>query len=98
MYSCHMCQCAEEDVYNVQDGITMPEGLWADGGKLQRDLATITQRIRLMGFNAVRLPFSMKDLFNLSPKYVCSAAACSCLRGCIASRTTPAAQLCLCSC
>lgn len=72
----------------------MPEGLWANGGKLQRDLATITQRIRLMGFNAVRLPFSMKDLFNLSPKYVCSARARVCLRDCEQDHTLTA-QLCL---
>ena len=72
----------------------MPEGLWANGGKLQRDLATITQRIRLMGFNAVRLPFSMKDLFNLSPKYVCSARARVCLLDCEEDHTLTA-QLCL---
>lgn len=88
MHSRHMHTWSEQDAWYVQDGITMPEGLWADGGKLQRDLATITQRIRLMGFNAVRLPFSMKDLFNLSPKYVCCATACSCPCGCVASRTT----------
>jgi hypothetical protein len=93
-----MHRWSERNTCHVQDGITMPEGLWADGGKLQRDLATITQRIRLMGFNAVRLPFSMKDLFNLSPKYACSATACSCSHGCIASKTTHwLVQLWLCS-
>ena len=54
----------------------MPEGLWAPGGKLQRDLATITQRIRLLGFNAVRLPFSMKDLFSLSPRCLLLCRSC----------------------
>ena len=83
MHSCHMHTWSERDAWYVQDGITMPEGLWADGGKLQRDLATITQRIRLMGFNAVRLPFSMKDLFNLSPKYVCCATACATAHACV---------------
>ncbi len=52
----------------VQDGVTMLEGMWASGGPLANDLATITQRIRLLGFNAIRLPFSFADLFNLSPK------------------------------
>ena len=52
----------------MQDGVTMLEGMWFGGGALERDVATITQRIRLLGFNAVRLPFSMQDLFNASPK------------------------------
>ena len=46
----------------------MLEGLWVEGSALQRDLAIITQRIRLLGFNAIRLPFSFQDLFNLSPR------------------------------
>lgn len=50
----------------------MLEGMWVDGDAMHRDLATMTQRIRLLGFNAIRLPFSMKDLFNLAPKYECS--------------------------
>ena len=44
------------------------EGLWVEGSALQRDLAVITQRIRLLGFNAIRLPFSFQDLFNLAPR------------------------------
>jgi len=55
-----------------QDRATMLEGLWVSGDALHRDLATMTQRIRLLGFNAVRLPFSMKDIFNLPPKYALS--------------------------
>ena len=43
----------------------MPEGLWASGGKLQRDLATITQRIRLLGFNADLLPVYSLASHNL---------------------------------
>lgn len=55
----------------IQDGVTMPEGLWYNNGMaLESDLATIVQRIRLLGFNAVRLPFSMQDLFSLQPKCV----------------------------
>ena len=46
----------------------MLEGMWVNGDAMHRDLATMTQRIRLLGFNAIRLPFSMKDLFNLAPK------------------------------
>ena len=46
----------------------MLEGMWVSGNAMQRDLATILQRIRLLGFNAIRLPFSMQDLFTLAPK------------------------------
>jgi hypothetical protein len=49
----------------------MLEGLWYENGQaLESDLATIVQRIRLLGFNAIRLPFSMQDLFSLKPKCV----------------------------
>ena len=57
----------------------MPEGLWFSGNSMTRDLATITQRIRLLGFNAIRLPFSMQDLFNLSPKCVLTTLKCTSL-------------------
>ena len=46
----------------------MLEGMWVNGDAMQRDLATILQRIRLLGFNAIRLPFSFQDLFTLAPK------------------------------
>ena len=46
----------------------MLEGMWVDGDAMQRDLATILQRIRLLGFNAIRLPFSFQNIFNLAPK------------------------------
>jgi hypothetical protein len=62
-------QCVESNVWPLlQDGVTVPEGLWVEGSALRRDLAVITQRIRLLGFNAIRLPFSFQDLFNLSPR------------------------------
>ena len=35
---------------------------------ITHDLVTIMRRFRLLGFNAVRLPFSMKDLFTASPR------------------------------
>ena len=46
----------------------MLEGMWVNGDAMQRDLATILQRIRLLGFNAVRLPFSFQNIFSLAPK------------------------------
>ena len=52
----------------MQDGATMLEGMWVNGNAMQRDLGTILQRIRLLGFNSIRLPFSMQDLFTLAPK------------------------------
>ena len=32
------------------------------------DFATIVYRLTLLGFNAVRLPFSFTDLYDTSPK------------------------------
>lgn len=59
-----------------QDGVTMPEGLWVSSGMaLTSDLTTIVQRIRLLGFNAIRLPFSMQDLFSAAPKYSAPATS-----------------------
>lgn len=35
---------------------------------ITRDIVTIARRIRLLGFNAIRLPFSMADLFTTQPR------------------------------
>ncbi|MBA2727273.1 MAG: cellulase family glycosylhydrolase [Parachlamydiaceae bacterium] len=52
---------------------TMVDGLWSGSGPLASDFATVVYRMQLLGFNAVRLPFSFKDLYNLSPRnYVTS--------------------------
>lgn len=37
-----------------------PDGLWAGSTSLTLDFANIVLRIKALGFNAVRLPFSFK--------------------------------------
>lgn len=57
--------------FNNQD--TMVDGLWGSN-TMASDFATVVYRMQLLGFNAVRLPFSFQDLFNLPPKnYVVNA-------------------------
>jgi hypothetical protein len=45
-----------------RDKNTAPDGIWAGSTALSRDVATIVRRMKLLGFNAVRLPFSFSDL------------------------------------
>jgi aryl-phospho-beta-D-glucosidase BglC (GH1 family) len=53
--------------FGFNNGATMVDGLWSPGG-LSSDFATIVYRMQLLGFNAVRLPISFKDLYNLAPR------------------------------
>jgi hypothetical protein len=50
----HMPICRDEN--------TAPDGIWYGSTALSRDVATIVRRMKLLGFNAVRLPFSFSDL------------------------------------
>lgn len=62
--------------FGFDDGNTMLDGLWAGSDQLTLDFATIVYRIKLLGFNAIRLPFSFQNLYNASPKsqtQTCSA-------------------------
>ena len=45
-------------------GGSMVDGLWISGTSLTGDFATIVYRLKLLGFNAVRLPFSFKNLYG----------------------------------
>lgn len=45
---------------------TMVDGLWVGGSSMATDFRTIVWRLKLLGFNAVRLPFTFDDL-NLKP-------------------------------
>lgn len=57
--------------FNNQD--TMVDGLWGSD-TMTADFATVVYRMQLLGFNAIRLPFSFKDLLNLAPRnYVVNA-------------------------
>ncbi len=47
---------------------TMVDGLWGGPDSLSYDFATAVYRMHLLGFNAVRVPFSFKDLFHISPR------------------------------
>jgi aryl-phospho-beta-D-glucosidase BglC (GH1 family) len=52
--------------FGFNTGNTMVEGLWGRTA-LSTDFATVVYRQQLLGFNAVRLPFSFKDLFSSVP-------------------------------
>lgn len=54
--------------FGYEDGNTAPDGIWFGPDTLTRDVATIAKRIKALGFNAVRMPFSMKDLWGLRPR------------------------------
>lgn len=45
----------------------MVDGLWAGGTEAATDFALITYQLRLLGYNAVRLPFIWRDL-EMPPK------------------------------
>lgn len=48
-------------------GGSMLDGLWISSTSLTGDFATIVYRIQLLGFNAVRIPFSFKNLYGGAP-------------------------------
>lgn len=52
--------------FNNQD--TMVDGLWGGADSIAFDFATVVYRMQLLGFNAIRLPFSFHDLYNLAPR------------------------------
>eukprot|EP00879_Flechtneria_rotunda_P005895 GHRR01006201.1.p1 GENE.GHRR01006201.1~~GHRR01006201.1.p1 ORF type:complete len:485 (+),score=144.84 GHRR01006201.1:175-1629(+) len=61
--------------FNV--GMGFVDGLWAGGTAAATDFALITYQLRLLGYNAVRLPFTWKDLL-MTPKSLdkdCSAVS-----------------------
>lgn len=49
-------------------GNSMVDGLWITPDSLTLDFATIVYRLQLLGFNAVRLPFSFKNLYGKPPQ------------------------------
>lgn len=51
--------------FNV--GMGMVDGLWAGGSVAATDFALIVYQLRLLGYNAVRLPFTWKDL-DMAPR------------------------------
>lgn len=51
--------------FGFDDGNTGPDGLWAGSTSTTLDFANIMLRIKALGFNAVRLPFSFKVSIKL---------------------------------
>ena len=48
----------------AQNGQTATDGLWQGPTALSQDAINIVRRMRLLGFNAVRMPFSITDLLS----------------------------------
>lgn len=48
--------------FGFENGQTSPDGLWIGGSSIATDMNTVIYRLRLLGFNAVRLPFTFNDL------------------------------------
>ncbi len=46
--------------FGFENGKTAPNGLWAGGGQVNTDFQYIVYQMRLLGFNAVRLPFKFR--------------------------------------
>ena len=46
--------------FGFETSATMVAGLWAGSTSLTQDFKTVVWRFKLLGFNAVRLPFSFK--------------------------------------
>jgi hypothetical protein len=49
---------------------TFIDGLWAGTNGLTADFATVVYRLQLLGFNAIRLPFSFKEINGAQPRPV----------------------------
>jgi len=48
--------------FGFENGQTFFDGLWAGRSALTRDFEVVAWRVRLLGFNAVRVPFAFPDL------------------------------------
>ncbi|MBA3237641.1 MAG: cellulase family glycosylhydrolase [Parachlamydiaceae bacterium] len=54
--------------FGFNNGSTMVDGIWGGSDTISYDFATVVYRLKLLGFNAVRLPFSFKDIFESTPR------------------------------
>lgn len=74
--------------FGFETGQTMVDGLWQGPTAMTLDFITVTRRIKKLGFNTVRLPFSMTVCFQIEWFWVherCCAVAWSRLLPCIPS-------------
>ncbi|CAL5222763.1 g5175 [Coccomyxa viridis] len=53
--------------FGFETANTLVDGLWQGPTALTQDFGTVAYRIQLLGFNAIRLPFSFQVLLNTSP-------------------------------
>ena len=75
--------------FGFDDGNTMVDGLWYGSDQLTLDFATVVYRIQLLGFNAVRLPFSFQSIYNASPKSQTQTCSASTTEAILSSVTYP---------
>ncbi|CAL8461996.1 g1527 [Coccomyxa elongata] len=62
--------------FGFETGSTSVDGLWQGPNAITQNFDTVAWRIKLMGFNTIRLPFSFQVLFNLAPQsYTASCSA-----------------------
>lgn len=54
--------------FGFNNGQTMFDGMWKSSNPMSYDLATVVYRWQLLGVNAVRVPFSLIDLYTLPPR------------------------------
>lgn len=69
--------------FGFNNGQTWVDGSWAGGSAAGTDFRHIVYQVRALGFNAVRLPFIFRDLFDMRPlnrAVPCSAASVSDMR------------------
>ena len=52
----------------MQNGQTATDGLYQGPTALSLDVLNTVRRIKLLGFNAVRMPYSIKDLLNATAR------------------------------
>lgn len=75
VYHCAYAVSLSAAVITAKCGLLVcagPDGLWAGSTSLTLDFANIVLRMKGLGFNAIRLPFSFKVHFTVS----CSMLAC----------------------
>ncbi|CAL5222764.1 g5176 [Coccomyxa viridis] len=53
--------------FGFETSNTLMDGLWQGPTALTQDFGTVAYRIQLLGFNAIRLPFSFQVLLNTAP-------------------------------
>lgn len=71
-------------------GGSMVDGLWEAGSSITGDFATVVYRLKLLGFNAVRLPFSFKNLYGGTPTSFTQACPTDSVSSVASSTSDPA--------